>query len=144
MRAILISVAILLMSGPMLAQQRKQAITVQRTFVPDEPLVCTAFNGMAARLDAVYRAEEISKTEYDEGMKKYKDGTQEEGVYYFIVEKDKYQRISQQRDKLAEFIRWYVVADGRGGMGTTKNGRGHGITEGRGKKIGGCTPLPVP
>src|SRR2546426_8596345 len=80
MRAILISVAILLMSGPMLAQQRKQAIPVKRTFVPDEPLVCTAFNGMAARLDAVYRAEEISKTEYDEGMKKYKDGTQEEGV----------------------------------------------------------------
>src|SRR5207245_11445479 len=114
MRAILISMAILPMSGPMLAQQRKQAIPVQRTFVPDEPLVCTAFNGMAARLDAVYRAEEISKSEYDEGMKKYRDGTQEEGVDYFILEKDKYQRISQQRDKLAEFIRRYAVQGGPG------------------------------
>src|SRR5712692_6904457 len=102
------------MSGPMLAQQRKPAIPVQRTFVPDEPLVCTAFNGMAARLDAIYKTEEISKSEYDEGVKKYRDGAQEEGVDYFIVEKDKYQRISLQRDKLAEFIRWYVVQGGRG------------------------------
>src|SRR5712692_7575578 len=97
------------MSGPMLAQQRKPAIPVQRTFVPDEPLVCTAFNGMAARLDAVYKTEEISKSEYDEGMKKYRDGTQEESVDYFFVGKDKYQRVSQQQDKLAEFIRWYAV-----------------------------------
>src|SRR2546427_6743897 len=134
MRATLISVAILLMSGPMLAQQRKQAIPVQRTFVPDEPLVCTAFNGMAARLDAVYRAEEISKSEYDEGMKKYRDSTQEEGVDYFIVEKDKYQRISQQRDKLAEFIRWYVVAGGTGGMGTNQTSGGVEFIEVVGKK----------
>jgi hypothetical protein len=118
MRAILISVAILLMSGPMPAQQRKQAAPVQRTFVPDEPLVCTAFDGMAARLDAVYGIEEISKSEYDEGMKKYRDGTQEEGVDYFMVEKDKYQRTSQRRDKLAEFIRWYAVEGGRGQMST--------------------------
>src|SRR2546428_12994626 len=124
MRAILISVAILLMSGPMLAQQRKQAIPVQRTFVPDEPLVCTAFNGMAARLDAVYRAEEISKSEYDEGMKKYRDGTQEEGVDYFILEKDKYQRISQQRDKPARFIPWYEVGGGRGDMEQGHTGDG--------------------
>src|SRR5437879_13734869 len=114
MRAILISVAILLMSGPMLAQQRKQAIPVQRTFVPDEPLVCTAFNGMAARLDAVYKAEEISKSEYEEGVKKYRDGTQEESVDYFMVEKEKYQRISQQPEKLAAFIRWYAVEGRRG------------------------------
>src|SRR5437899_12476577 len=114
MRSILTSVAILLMSGPMLAQQRKQAIPVQRTFVPDEPLVGTAFNGMAARLDAVYRAEEMSKTEYDEGMKKYRDGAQEEGVDYFIVEKENYQRISQQEDKRAEVIVWYVVGGGGG------------------------------
>lgn len=118
MRVILISVAILLMSGPMPAQQRKQAAPVQRTFVPDEPLVCTAFDGMAARLDAVYGIEEISKSEYDEGMKKYRDGTQEEGVDYFMVEKDKYQRISQRQDKLAEFIRWYAVEGGRGQMST--------------------------
>ncbi len=117
MRAILISVAILFMSGPMLAQQRKPPI-VQRTFVPDEPLPCVAFNRMATRLDTVYRIDEISKTEYDEGMKKYRDGTQEEGVDYFIAGKDKYQRISLQRDKLAEFIRWYAVEGGRGQMST--------------------------
>ena len=117
MRAILISVAILLMSGPMLAQQRNQAIPVQRTFVPDEPQPCIEFNRMAARLDAVYKTDEISKTDYDEGMKKYRDGTQEEGVDYFIGGKDKYQRISLQRDKLAEFIRWYAVEGGRGQMG---------------------------
>ncbi len=118
MRAILFSLAILLLSGPMPAQQRKQAIPVQRTFVPDEPLVCTAFNAMAARLDAIYKTEEISKSEYDEGVKKYRDGAQEDGVDYFIVEKDKYQRVSQQRDKLAEFIRWYVVQGGRGQLET--------------------------
>jgi hypothetical protein len=100
------------------AQQGKRPIPVQRTFVPDEPLVCTAFNGMAARLDAIYKTEEISKSEYDEGVKKYRDGAQEDGVDYFIVEKDKYQRISQQRDKLAEFIRWYVVQGGRGQLET--------------------------
>src|SRR2546429_5373817 len=72
MRAILISVAILLMSGSMLAQQRRQPTIVQRTFVPDEPLPCIAFNRMADRLDAVYKTEEISKSDYDEGMKKYK------------------------------------------------------------------------
>jgi hypothetical protein len=116
MRAILISVAILLISGPVVAQQRRQPAPVPRTFVPDEPLPCIAFNRMAARLDAVYKTEEISKTDYNEGMKKYMDGAQEEGVDYFIGEKDKYQRISLQRDKLAEFIRWYVVEGGRGQM----------------------------
>jgi hypothetical protein len=117
MRAILISVAILFMSGPLWAQQRKPPI-VQRTFVPDEPLPCVALNRMATRLDAVYRIEEISKTEYDEGMKEYRDGTQEEGVDYFIAGKDKYQRVSLQRDKLSEFIRWYAVEGGRGQMST--------------------------
>src|SRR5712691_1075031 len=112
MRAILISVTILLMSGPMLAQQRKQAVPVQRTFVPNEPLPCIAFNQMATRLDAVYKTEEISKPDYDEGMKKYKNGTQEEGVDYFIGGKDKYQRIFLLRDKLADFIRWYAVEGG--------------------------------
>jgi hypothetical protein len=114
MRAILISVAILLMSGPILAQQRRVPAIVERTFVPDEPLPCTAFNGMATRLDAIYKIEEIGKAEYDEGMKKYKDHTQEEGVDYFMGGKDKYQKISVKRDKLAEFIRWYVVQGGRG------------------------------
>jgi hypothetical protein len=118
MRAILISVAILFMSGAMLAQQRKQAIPVERTFVPDEPQPCIEFNRMAARLDAVHKTEEISKTEYDEGVKKYRDGTQVEGVDYFIGGKDKYQRISLQREKRAEFIRWYVAEGGRGQMGT--------------------------
>ncbi len=118
MRAILISVAILFMSGPMLAQQRKQSPIVQRTFVPDEPQPCIEFNRMAARLDAVYKAEEISKTEYDEGMKNYKDGTHVEGVDYFIDGKDKYQRLSVQREKRAEFIRWYAVEGGRRQMGT--------------------------
>src|SRR6267154_839889 len=92
MRAILISVAILVMSGPMLAQQRRPPGIVQRTFVPDEPLPCVAFNRMAARLDAIYKTEEISK--------------------------DKYQRISLQPGNLAEFIRWYVVEGGRGQMST--------------------------
>jgi len=108
--------AILLMSGPMLAQQRKSPI-VQRTFIPDEPQPCAEFNRMAARLDAVYKIEEISKADYDEGMQKYTDGTQEEGVDYFVAGKDKYQRISLQRNKLAEFIRWYAVEGGRGQMG---------------------------
>jgi len=116
MRAILISVAILFVSGPMLAQQRRLPAIVERTFVPKEPLPCVAFNRMAARLDAVYKTEEISKTEYAEGMKKYRDGTQEEGVDYFMGGKGKYQRISLQRDKFAEFIRWYVVEGGRGQM----------------------------
>jgi hypothetical protein len=116
MRAILISVAILLMSGPLLAQQRRQPAIVQRTFVPDEPLPCIAFNRMAARLDAVYRIDEISKADYDEGMKRYKDGTPEDGVDYFAAGKDKYQRISLQPDKLADFIRWYAVDGGRGQM----------------------------
>ncbi len=118
MRAILISVAILVMSGPMLAQQRRQPTIVERTFVPDEPLPCVAFNRMATRLDAVYQTEEITKAEYDEGMKKYMGGTPEEGVDYFIGEKGKYQRISLLRDKLAEFIRWYVAEGGRGQMST--------------------------
>jgi hypothetical protein len=116
MRAILISVAILLMAGPMLAQQRRLPTPVQRTFVPEEPLPCVAFNRMAIRLDAVYRIEQINKSDYDEGMKKYKDGTPEEGVDYFAAGKDKYQRISVQPDKLAEFIRWYAVDGGRGQM----------------------------
>src|SRR5258708_12659084 len=73
---------------------------------------------MAARLDAVYKTEEMSKSEYDEGMKKYRDGTQEESVDYFFVGKDKYQRVSQQQDKLAEFIRWYAVEGGRGQLDT--------------------------
>ena len=118
MKATLICVAILVMSGPMLAQQRRQPTIVQRTFVPDEPLPCVAFNRMAARLDAVYKTEEISKGEYDEGIKKYMSGAQEEGVDYVTAEKDKYQRISLQRDKLAEFIRWYVADGGRGQMNT--------------------------
>jgi hypothetical protein len=118
MRVILISVAILFMSDQMLAQQRRQPAPVPRTFVPNEPLPCTAFNRMAARLDAVYKTEEISKTEYDEGMKKFRDDTQEEGVDYFMGEKDKYQRISLQRDKLADFIRWYAVEGGRAQMAT--------------------------
>jgi len=104
------------MSGPVVAQQRRQPAPVPRTFVPDEPLPCIAFNRMAARLDAVYKTEEITKTEYDAGMKKYMDGTQEEGVDYFIGGKDKYQRISLQPDKLAEFIRWYAAEGGRGQM----------------------------
>jgi len=83
--------------------QRKQSAIVQRTFVPDEPLPCIAFNRMATRLDAVYKIDEISKSEYDEGMRKYRNGTLEEDVDYFIGGKDKYQRISLQRDKLAEF-----------------------------------------
>ena len=118
MKAILISVVIFMMSGPMLAQQRRQPTIVQRTFVPDEPLPCVAFNRMAARLDAVYKTDEISKAEYDDGMKKYLSGAQDEGVDYFVGEKDKYQRISLQRDKLVEFIRWYVVEGGRGQMNT--------------------------
>jgi len=116
MRAVLISVAILLMCGPVPAQQRRRPTIVQRTFVPKEPLPCIAFNQMAGRLDAVYRMEEISKADYDQGIKKYMNGAQEEGVDYVIAEKDKYQRISLQRDKLAEFIRWYVVEGGRGQM----------------------------
>jgi hypothetical protein len=67
-------------------------------------------------LDAVYKVEEITKTDYEQGAKKYPNGTQEEGVDYVIAEKDKYQRISVQRDKLAEFIRWYAVDGGRGQM----------------------------
>ena len=116
MRTILISVAILLMCGPTPAQQKKQAATVQRTFVPNEPQPCVEFDRMAARLDAVYKNEEISKIDYDEGMKKYRDGTQEDGVDYFIGGKDKYLRISIRRDTLAEFIRWYAVEGGRGQM----------------------------
>src|SRR5258708_5105295 len=118
MRGILISVGILLMSGSMPAKERKQVIPGQGRFVVEEPVVCTAFDAMAARLDAVYKTEEISRSEYDDGVKKYRDGAQEEGVDYFIVEKDKYQRISQQRDKLADFIRWYVVQGGRGQLET--------------------------
>jgi hypothetical protein len=116
MRAVLISVAILLMCGPVPAQQRRRPTIVQRTFVPKEPLPCIAFNQMASRLDAVYRIEEISKTDYDQGINKYMNAAQEEGVDYVIAEKDKYQRVSLQRDKLAEFIRWYVVEGGRGQM----------------------------
>jgi len=104
------------MSGPVLAQQRKQPAIVQRTFVPNEPLSCIAFDRMADRLDAVYKTEEITKTEYDEGMKKYRDGTQAEGVDYFMGGKDKYQRVFLEWNKLAEFIRWYAVEGGRGQM----------------------------
>lgn len=116
MRAVLISVAILFLCGPMLAQQRRRPAIVQRTFVPKEPLPCIAFNEMAARLDAVYKVEEITRTDYEQGTKKYPSDTQEEGVDYVIAEKGKYQRISVQRDKLAEFIRWYAVDGGRGQM----------------------------
>ena len=118
MRAILISIAISFMCGPMPAQQRRQPAPVPRTFFPSEPLPCVAFNRMAARLDAVYKTEEISKAEYDEAMKKDKDGAEVDGVDYFMSEKDKYQRISLQRDRLAEFIRWYAVEGGRAQMGT--------------------------
>jgi hypothetical protein len=114
-RAVLIFMAILFMCGAMPAQQRRRPTIVQRTFVPKEPLPCVAFNQMAARLDAVYKVEEISKADYDEGVKRL-NGRQEESVDYVIPEKDKYQRISLQPDKLAEFIRWYVVEGGRGQM----------------------------
>ena len=117
MRAILMSVAVLFLSSPMLAQQGRPA-PVPRTFVPDEPLPCTAFNRMAARLDAVYRIDDVSKAEYDEGMKKYRDGAQVEGVDYFMPEKGKYQRMILQLDKRAEFIRWYAVEGGRSQMAT--------------------------
>jgi len=73
---------------------------------------------MADRLDAVYKTEDISKSDYDEGMKRYQDGSQLEGVDYFMSGKDKYQRIFLQWDKRAEFIRWYVVEGGRGQMST--------------------------
>lgn len=116
MRAILIPVMILLAAGPALAQQRRVPVPVQRTFVPKEPLPCVAFNRMATRLDAVYRIEEVSKADYDEGMKKYPNGTQDAGVDYFISEKGKFQKVSVQRDKLADFIRWYAVDGGRGQM----------------------------
>jgi hypothetical protein len=116
MRAVLISVAILFLCGPMPAQQKRRPAIVQRTFVPKEPLPCIAFNEMAARLDAIYKVEEITKTDYEQGTKKYPNSTQEEGVDYVIAEKDKYQRISVQLDKLADFIRWYAVDGGRGQM----------------------------
>jgi hypothetical protein len=118
MRAILICLAILFLCEPMVAQQRRQPAPVPRTFVPKEPLPCTAFNSMAARLDAVYRIEDISKADYDEGMKKYLDGTQVDGVDYFAPEKNKYQRMILQLDKRAEFIRWYAAEGGRSQMAT--------------------------
>ena len=117
MRAILIAAAILFTSGSMLAQQRKQP-PVPRTFVPNEPLPCAAFNSMAARLDAVYRIEDITKAEYEQGMKKYTDATQVEGVDYFVPEKNKYQRMILQLDKRSEFIRWYAAEGGRLQMAT--------------------------
>lgn len=122
MRAILIAVAIFFMSDSMLAQQTKQP-PVSRTFIPDEPQPCIEFDGMAARLDAVYNIDEVSKADFDEGMKKYADGTSVDGIDYFvraralIGEKAKYQRVSLQRDKLAEFIRWYAAEGGRREMG---------------------------
>jgi len=82
----------LFMSGAMLAQQRKQAAPVQRTFVPNEPLPCVAFNQMADRLDAVYKTEEISKTEYDKGMKKVQRWHTGRGRGLFHGGKDKYQK----------------------------------------------------
>ncbi|HUC53363.1 MAG TPA: hypothetical protein VMR90_04920 [Candidatus Cybelea sp.] len=104
------------MPGLALAQQKRLPAVIERTFVPDEPLPCVAFNRMAARLDVVYKTEQISKAEYDEGMKKYKDASPEEGVDYFMSAKNEYQRVSLQHDKLAEFIRWYVIEGGRGQM----------------------------
>src|SRR2546427_1531064 len=118
MRAILTSVAILFMSGAILAQERRLPTIVQRTFVPDEPVPCIAFNRMAARLDAVYKTEEISKSDYDEGLKNYKDGRQVEDVDYFMSGKDKYQRIFLRRDKRAEVICLYLVEGGRGEKST--------------------------
>jgi hypothetical protein len=100
------------MSGSMPAQQRKQP-PVSRTFVPDEPQPCIEFDRMAARLDAVYIVQEISKAEYDEGVKRYGTGTAVEAVDYFIGEKGKYLKASLQRDQLADFIRWYATAGGR-------------------------------
>lgn len=120
MRAILIAAAILLMSGSMPAQQRRQP-PVFRTFIPDEPQPCLDFDRMAARLDAVYRIEEISKTEYDEGMKKYANGTSVDGVDYFIGERPKYQRMILERDQLAVFIRWYAAWGGRQQMGVAND-----------------------
>ena len=117
----LASAIVLFATSPMLGQQKKEATTAPKSFAPDEPQSCVEFDRMAARLNAVNKTEEISKTEYDEGVKKYRDGTQVEGVDYFIVtedQMDKYQRISLQRDKRAEFIRWYAVEGGRGQMGT--------------------------
>jgi hypothetical protein len=118
MRAILICLAILFLSEPMVAQQRRQLAPMPRTFVAKEPLPCVAFNSMAARLDAVYRIEDISKSEYDAGMKKYIAGTQVDGVDYFASEKNKYQRMILQLDKRAAFIRWYAAEGGRSQMAT--------------------------
>src|SRR6266566_5168935 len=102
------------MPGPVPAQQKKPAIPVQRTFVPDEPLVCTAFNGMAARLDAVYKTEEISKSEFDEGMKKYRDGMHEEGedvVIKALLESEAARRTEVDRyNKLVESVNAYNKA----------------------------------
>src|SRR5258708_20306545 len=109
MRAILFCLAVLFLSEPMLAQQRRQPAPVPRTFVAKEPLPCVAFNSMAARLDAVYRIEDISQSEYDEGLKKYIAGTQADGVDYFASEKNKYQKMILQLDNTAKFIRCYAA-----------------------------------
>ena len=114
MRAIAIAVVVLVSSGPILAQQKIPPVPVQRTFIPDEPLPCVAFNRMAARLDAVYRIEEISKADYEQGTKKNTDSIEGDGVNYFAAGNDKYQKISFLPGKRAEFIRWYAVEGGRG------------------------------
>lgn len=116
MRVILISIAILFTCSPMLAQQSQQEIPVPRTFIPDEPQPCREFDRMASRLDAVYKTEEISKEEYDQGIRRNGDGAQAESGGYFVVDKNKYRRVSLLPDKRAEFIRWYAVEGGRGQM----------------------------
>src|SRR5258708_23190285 len=102
------------MSGRVVDKKIRDPVIVKRTFVPAEPLPCVAFNRMAARFDAVYGTEEISKTEYDEGMKKYKDGSQVEGVDYFIGGKKKKQKIIFQQGNITRFIS-FVLAEGRAG-----------------------------
>jgi len=63
MRAILTSVASLFVSGAIPAQERRVPTIVQRTVVTDDPLPCIAFNRMAARLDAVHKTQQTSKSD---------------------------------------------------------------------------------
>jgi len=86
---------------------------VQRTFVPNER--CRASHLIkCGSLDAVYKTEEISKTETTRNEKD-RDGTQAEGVDYFMAEKDKLPKsFSSCGTSSPEFIRWYAVEGGRG------------------------------
>jgi hypothetical protein len=122
----LVSAALLFAYSPVVAQQKRPTAPARDSqpqnhtpdsFVPDEPKSCVEFDQMAARVDAVNTAEEITAVEFaaaatqpgvvtmnpgkvfDVGNSEYV-ATEENG-------KPTFSKVTTHKDKELEFLKWY-------------------------------------